>query len=254
MARLFASASTQYLKVSRAAVTAYPVTQVAWFNAVDQGTPQTLVCLSDDSVDTACQRIYVDESGGTYRTFAQSIEDGGGNEKAQINGWTPNVWQHLAGVFRSSTSRSIYLNGSSASNVNSVTFDAGMNATSIGFLDRLSPTQYMNGGLAQAALYNAWLSDTDIMRMVKKRLSPLLVRPQSLIAYWALRHGDNADWLGRFGMAAVNAPIDTVSPPIVYPERDDPVWGLVLPRYRPRRYWVVLKAPAGNPWYAYAQQ
>lgn len=252
MARQFDDAASEYLGNASTPVLGVPLTLVGWFNSDDNTASGTLVsvcadagseyfqlvaagAVAGDPVRITCRNDVTTEQADTTTTFLQG------------------VWHHAAGVFTSSTSRDVYLDaGGKGSNTNAAT-PVGLDRIGIGVVNRGTPFVFMSGLLAELAIYNTWLTIGEIGLLYYHRYSPLKVRPQNLVAYYALRHGDNWDWLGRYPLLPHNTPSDGASPPIVYPERDDPVWGLVLPRYRPRRYWVVLKAPAGNPWYAYAQ-
>ena len=67
--------------------------------------------------------------------------------------------------------------------------------------------QFFPGYLADVALWNIDLSDSDVAALAKG-VSPLHIRPDYLIAYWPLagRHDPEIDRVGGFQMTLVNAP------------------------------------------------
>lgn len=258
MGRYFDDASSEYLAVSKKAVSGAPLSFVAWFNSVDDAVSDCLLAVTDYSDDRDFVMMYVAQA--TDKVYMQWTPQTNSHAAITTTTVTYGSWQHACGVAAAQDDLRVYLNGGSkgtSAGPGAVIWWANIDTTCIGarVYNGGANSVFAHGGICQVAAYNCALTDTDAALFHHRRYSPLKVRPQNLVAYWALRHGDNADWLGRYAMLPYNTPGDMAPPPIVYPERDDPVWGLVLPRYRPRRYWIVAKAPvAGNPWYAYAQQ
>src|ERR1700741_5384202 len=89
------------------------------------------------------------------------------------------------GVWSASKSRSAYFNGGGKATNSATQTPSGINATAIGaFLDT-SPDRYHAGMVAEAAIWNVALTDAEVA-VLAAAISPLAVRPGSLVAYWPL--------------------------------------------------------------------
>lgn len=97
--------------------------------------------------------------------------------------YSANTWHHVCGVFTSNTSRTIYLDAAgSATNTTSLTptlidIVTIAAARKSGFVDN-----YLNGSLAEVAIWNAALTEPEV-KSLSAGMSPKLVRPQSLVLY-----------------------------------------------------------------------
>jgi hypothetical protein len=124
---------------------------------------------------------------------------------------TLNTYAHIAAVFAAVDDRRVYLNGG-----NKVTDDAtsktpaGIDTTSIGRRSTSAPALYASGRIAEAAIYNAALTDDEIAELAAGA-SPLLVRPDALVAYWPLvgRDYPEPDLVGGFPMSLYPVSTDT---------------------------------------------
>jgi len=99
---------------------------------------------------------------------------------------------------------------------------AGLDATVIGRSGDSTPTEYWDGEIAEAAIWNVQLSLTDIEALAAG-FSPLFVRPDALKAYWPMggalsaNDSDN-DIAGAFNMTSSGSPTTADHPPvIIYP-------------------------------------
>lgn len=93
------------------------------------------------------------------------------------------AWGHAAGVFTSTTSRAALLNGGGkGTNVTSIAAPTSPNRTSIGLRDNAADDVPFTGSIAEFGLWNVALDDAEVASLAAG-FSPLLVRPQSLIAY-----------------------------------------------------------------------
>ena len=245
MARLFDDAATEHLDNSNAPVASYPLSMGGWFNTDDLINGQTLISIAQAARgDEYFALVLGVNIAGDFLDASVRSQVAGAQHARTTVGIQANTWHHGLGVFTSATSRASYIDGGGkgvdAVNCTPVSVDR----MSIARICDISPSFYMSGGIGEVFIYNCPLTDTDAALLFYRRWSPLKVRPQNLVAYWVLRGGDNADWMGRYPVLPVNTPSDVaLLPDIVYPEPDDPVWGLVLPRYRPkRRIWVLTSA------------
>ena len=130
-----------------------------------------------------------------------------------------NEWNHLSGSWVATNSRIVYLNaGGKGTNANACT-NPTIDSIRIG----QRPDEYsysFTGRLAEAAMWNVVLTDTEHY-ILSRGCSPLMVRPQSLVAYWPLigRTSPEIDIVGGYDMTLVNAPTVGDHPPVLYPPR-----------------------------------
>jgi hypothetical protein len=221
MSRLFDDASSQTLASATAPLTAAPLTMVCWFNSDDIDSHQVLMSLSDTASDNNYFVLTI--RGASAGDFVQAVVDGSGDADGTAttsSGYSANTWHHAAAVFASTTSQAAYIDGGSkGSNTSSAATPLSVDAFGIGFFNRLSPVQYMSGKIAEAAIWNVALNDAEIAALAKG-YSPLLIRPQSLVAYWPLFGNDSPEpdrWKNRYDLTLTNAPTKADHPRIYYP-------------------------------------
>jgi len=106
-------------------------------------------------------------------------------------------WNHLAGVMVGVSERYSYLNGDVANkgtNTTTITSLAGLfNRTNVGSLYPVTTNQQTTQGrVAHPAIWNAALTDAEIV-MLSQGVSPLLVRPESLVFYVPYLGRDTSD-------------------------------------------------------------
>ena len=188
MARSFANASSEYLRVSSAVVTATPLTLACWFNVNNVTAEHTLISICDDATNTNMFALNASgvQAGDPVRAYATT---GVGAFAVTTTGYTASTWHHAAGVFTSSTDRAAFIDGGSKGTATDDLTPTGLDRTAIAVLDRLSPASYVDGEIAEAAIWDAALTDGEVASLAAG-YSPLLIRPTSLKAYWPL----DRDW------------------------------------------------------------
>ena len=126
-------------------------------------------------------------------------------------------WFHLAGVF-TYPARALYVNGTSeVTQTSNISIDPS-NAT-IFNIGRDHSGKYWDGGIAEAAAYDAALSAADIAALAAG-FSPLLVRPDKLIGYWPLGGGyfpATVNPIGSTSLSVNSSPSAESHPRIFYP-------------------------------------
>jgi hypothetical protein len=178
MARAFVAASSQYLEIASAILTAPPVTLACW--ALPSASAFAAMCVANNGSTQNYLAIYC--SGGNLVARANDGGAATGSGKA----FTASQWNHFAGVFASTTSRTSYVNGVAGSTESTASTPSGINRTAIGRLSSSSPAgSYFDGSLAEAAIWNIALTATDLAALAAG-VSPLLVRPDALVAYWPI--------------------------------------------------------------------
>jgi len=215
MARLFDAASAQYLEIDQAVVTAVPFTMACWANFADNTDLQYVMALADLSEPDQSFRLGKDTPGNENDIIAVSYD--GTTKKASTTAKaTAGTWHHICGVFASSTSRAAYLDGGNKGTDTTSSTPTGIDRTSIGRVGDSTPGYDTDGAVAEAAIWNAALTDAEVV-VLATGVSPLLVRPQSLVFYMPLIRDDDEDIVGGLSMTATNSPTISAHPRVVYP-------------------------------------
>ena len=220
MARGFAAASSQYLS-GGAVITALnqPMTVSLWMygTAGTLGIPfyQGYASHSDDY-----RRInWYGATDGRIAVVSNRLK---GNDHVAFSTVTRStgVWFNVVGVYASETLASIYIDGgdkqSATNTLAAPTYSS--NQLNIGRSGGSSPTYYCNAYIAECGMWNVALTDAEVA-ILAKGYSPLMVRPQSLVAYWPLigRTSPEIDLVSSYNMTLVNAPTAAAHQRIIYP-------------------------------------
>lgn len=220
MARDF-NGSTQYL--SRAApATGYPVSFGGWFNP--DGFGGFMMALADTAGAENYLGMSLTAVSGTLNATARN----GANFRIWTTtaGASTGVWQHLFVVFTDATTCIAYIDGVSTGAYSDTTntTPAGIDSLSIGVLLRSSAVAFYDGKGAETAIWSVALSALDVASLAAG-YCPLLVRPQSLVAYWPMfgRQGatlGEESWVGAFPLTdTADCPLADHPNRIIYPSR-----------------------------------
>lgn len=180
MAYSFTAASSMYLSVDSAPVTALPLTMCLWIYATSTGAAKATFCMGHKQGGNRSQ-IQINSNDTVAVTYVGTLGIGSVSSASTV---TLNAWYHMCFVAESATSRTLYLDGVS---VGTSTVNAGVpgayNNVSIGsrFVNS-AVGAYHNGYLAEAAIYNEALSAADVSALAKG-YSPQFVRPEKLQFY-----------------------------------------------------------------------
>lgn len=239
MARSFASASSQNLS-SSVLLTPMPMTMSCWFNpSVITGTgASTLMAISaNDAVGGGFLLDFVRQGSDATRPIRAATWTGNGGNFVASSLAGPTAagsWAHAAGVWASSANRVAYFNGTAGTANTATRSPSGPNRTTIGavYFASASLVNYMDGVIAEAGIWSAALNANEIAALARG-VSPLTLRPESLVAYWPLwgihdpeidLHPRSADATSR-PLTLVNAPTQANHAPVVpYSRR---LWGTV---------------------------
>jgi len=199
-----------------ASPSASPLTLAAWFNADGFTGADEVIALTDSSVTNRYIGIrlsssncgaHVDSASG----FAESLMGSGGSGLGS--------WTHVGGVFASTTSRLVYVNGSPGTENTGTSSTVTIDTLGIGGLIHSSPTNTVNGKIAEVAVWTAGLSAAE-MAALANGVSPLLIRPGSLYAYLPLldKASPSIDLIGANGSTWSDTPASFQDhPPIIRP-------------------------------------
>jgi hypothetical protein len=130
-----------------------------------------------------CFRLILRISGNV----AVTTSDASSTDLAETSAPSANTVFHAAGVWASSTSRSVYLDGANKVTDTAASTPSGINRAAIGVSRASSIDQAFNSGgrLAEAGFWNAALTDEEIAALAKG-IPPIMIRPQNLVAYLPL--------------------------------------------------------------------
>jgi hypothetical protein len=220
MSRSF-NGTTDYLSYAGAVDTGHPMSFALWFNKPNT-TFKTAFSISNTNVSNPNRNSIVLSNTPNVRAF--SANSGGATTASAIStaNYSTNTWHHACAVFSSNSSRTIYLDGgNSATNTTAVSVNTvSFVATTIGgFSNSGSIGQPCGGMIAEVAVWNGNLTADDAATLAKG-ISPLLVRPAILVAYWPLygNASPEVELRNRYEMT-VNGTTKDVQPRIFLPSR-----------------------------------
>lgn len=196
MARDFVDTdSGQFLSVENAPAISYPVTLAGWARNLNPSSDSCgVLTITDISSGFEGFALLAIPAVATFSVQAMSSSASADDWAA--SGTVAHVsdqWHHCAAIFASSTSRFAYVDGGqkieqtdsntpTLANFDTYTIGRRRNATHFAVL--------MQGGIAEVGLWDVSLSDEEIASLAAG-MTPLMVRPQSLLGYWPLS--------GRYG-------------------------------------------------------
>lgn len=219
MARSFARASSQYLTSSTLPVTAAPFTVGGWLRRGNSATTQNVFGLG---LSSALKFFGINWSSTDFKPRAQHFD--GTNNGIATGTTVISVGDvvHLCGVFTSTSSRSIYVNGSHETTDSTAvgnaftpdrfdlaTVDAGSG----------SKTDHLQGDLWEWAVWNVALTAAEIASL-GKGFAPPMIRPQSLLRYYPLfgNASPEPDRARGAGLTLTNSPTKADHGRMLYPQ------------------------------------
>jgi hypothetical protein len=224
MARAFDDASSEYLQTGTWSNLALPITIACWFYSDDLTIHQRPVSVLDHTnaqYDFISLQLRGNEAGDPVAAQAQLVETFGMSKSG--SGYSANTWHHIVGVFASTTSRTVYLDGVAGTEDTTSIASNGYSRTEIGRVsegDGTSDLQYMSGNVAEFGLWSVVLTATEIAALAAGFWPPM-IRPASLHSYSPLigRLSPEIDRVGGNDLTLFNTPTTAAHPPVIYPER-----------------------------------
>jgi hypothetical protein len=212
MARDF-NGSTDAAKASTAfGLSAFPVSISAWVLCDTTTADQTVVGIGRNDTTNYFQ-LFVRTANTVRARSASGGSFGTATSSATV---TDGVWTHVAGVWVSSTNRSVYVNGANkVTDTNSCPFPAsGLDRSSIGVLYQSSDSTFLDGKVANVGIWAAELNDSEVAAL-GKGFSPALIRPASLLECMYL-FGNNSPETGIKGTSFTLTGTAKASSPRIY--------------------------------------
>lgn len=218
MAHGYERASSEYEYMSQAAITGPPMTMAAWFNTTDMDNHQVVMSIANSGSDINYWNIFAAGANPGDHAYSTARDSDGTNFSETTNGYSSGVWHHICGVFAAADDRTIVLDGDWANRGTSAVSrsPSGVNKTAIGVNCRQTLQWYMNGKIAEAAIWNAGLTEAE-NAILAKGYSALFVRPQNLIEYWNLFVLAPVSRITGNQLTKVGQPSKEPHPGILYP-------------------------------------
>jgi hypothetical protein len=204
MAYQFTAASSQYLSVGSAPVTAAPLTMACWFNMPDNAGAALIYLGPTTNNDRFALFASGDAAGDPVRfDCIEAAVTAAASAALTTSSYSNNTWSHACGVASSASSRTVYLNGGSSGTNTDTRTPTTPNRLTVGArLATNSPGVYANGLIAEVGIWNAALTAAEIASLAKGMTCDK-VRPQSLVFYAPLVR-DLIDAKGRLAITNNN--------------------------------------------------
>lgn len=208
---------TQFLNTptTGAVVGGMPLTMACWFYPNNVTTRYTLMSLSNDLINWIGGGYLMSAMGNVAGDPVGIGTDQNGITAANSTaGYNAATWNHACGVFTSTTSRTVYLNGGNSA-TNTVSHsptapNAGLRIAR--FINNFS--FYLAGQIAECGIWSAALNADEVASLAKGMTCDK-VRPQNLVFYAPLVR-DLIDQKG--GIAITNNNAATIANhPRIYP-------------------------------------
>jgi hypothetical protein len=216
MSRSFAAASSEYLNNdSFTSISGVPFSMACWLYFTDATNDRPGLFIGDKDAVNHRAQIQFQDTGAVlnfqYETSVGATEASGGS-------MVVNTWYHIAGVLAATNSGFAYLDGvQGTEQTNDVGDLTAIDRVAIGAEAGSTPAEYMDGNVAEAAVWNVALTQADITALAAG-YSPLFIKPQNLVFYLPMIRDNDVDWIGGLSMTANGTPTVADHPPkIIYP-------------------------------------
>jgi len=207
MSRLFDDGSSQYLEIDSTPITDYPFSMSAWIYCDDLTLGQAILMLIDKSESTRYWGIGLGGDVESDPAWNRARNYGSSYLAYTSSGYSANTWHNIVGIFTSSISRDIYIDGGSKGSETTNVAVTTPDRLSIGRIGGTSPSNYFSGRIAEVGFWSAILSAGNITSL-KNKDAPSIVDASNLKCYWPLIDDDDDD-KGGYNMTAYNSPTFT---------------------------------------------
>ena len=177
--------SSQYGEIASFSLTASPCTLAAWVkSASTSGSGKSILAVCG----AGFHYHLIGQSTALGKWYCASRAGGSEAYAAGTTAPTTSDWVHVCGVFGSSTSRVLYVNGvnegSNATSVAPTLSKLALGIRSDGATPSSQPS-WFTGQIAEAAIYSAALDAAQVASLAAGA-SPIIVAPASLVFYCRL--------------------------------------------------------------------
>lgn len=226
MSVLLNDAASEYIYVNSVPLSAAPLTMACKFYQDDLAGSQAIMFMGDKDSDVHYFELRTIDSGhatlfNQARFNVRSNVDSVFAAAADLAD-TANQWYHIAGTVETAGDKYCYLNGVPGAVQSSNVDPSAIDRVAFGAMARLSVGSYLSGGVAEAAIWNVVLTQAEISSLAAG-YSPLLIRPQRLVAYWPLIRegaaGVYKDIIGGLDTTESGGSVVAPHPRVIYPDQ-----------------------------------
>ena len=215
--------STQICGTSIPILSSGDVSISAWVNVADLGNDGCVFYVGNNSTVNRFSIMFV----AATDTIKMITHLGTAENIAASTGTVSlDTWHHAGGKYTSSgTTGTAFLDGANKGTDSTDPGSTyGFSDTFIAVLYTGSPSAYFDGIVAEIGIWDIALPDSAFA-MLGKAVSPLMVYPQSLIAYYPLwgRSSLTLDIVGKQNMSKLFGPTVTAHPRVQYPYNQIPL-------------------------------
>jgi len=180
MSREFVRANTQFLSVDSAPITGAPLSFGCFAKPNNGSNVMGLFWIGDKDQPSqywalktypASDRIKYTPRAGSSELFLVTT--------TQFN---VGAWNHVLAVSAAANDHRVYVNGGGKGTSSATRAPANADRVALGRMMDSTPSEAFDGGIAEAAIWNAALTDDEAVRLAAG-WSPKLVRPDALVFY-----------------------------------------------------------------------
>ncbi len=221
--RQLVETSGQMAGATSAPVSSYPCTISAWYKPLNNTSNHSIVYIGST---TDQRRFLIYRTGSSSNNVAVLDNRSDGGSTIQIlAGTTPvtntGAWYHIVGVYASSTSRKLYVNGVQENSDTSAMTTTSLNRIGVGARGAPAPFYglYAYARIAHVAVWNVALSDAEIGELAKGA-NPRWIQRDAQKMYEPMWTGlsPEPDLSGNSsaGLGLTNSPASSVDNPPVF--------------------------------------
>lgn len=247
MAIVTSTSGPKYAIYSGAVVSATPLTMAAWMYPLNVTEDHYPIGISAASgLNNWGIALYGNYTGFGTDKVAAFCDDGTppAGYAVASGSFTANSWQHVCGVFTSSTSRTCYRDGGNSGS-DTTNRTPTCNRTMVGALMANGTAYGATCRIAEAAFWSAALTAAEVASLAQG-VCPLDIRPASLVAYYPCggHYGRNSKdrWKNKYDMTDTNSPTYTDHARVIYPQAF--TWPRLGFAAAPTtKYWIFNRKP-----------
>jgi hypothetical protein len=209
--REFVAASSQQFTNNIPTVSATPITLAVWGRPTSLTISQLALGIASSTNGWRHELTFSGAvSGDPYRAISTTSS----SAVAEAAPYSINQWQHLAGVFGSSTSRILSPNGLPAATNTTTRSIANFDTVTVGARYD-SAALFFSGAIAEACIWSVALTADEVLSL-SLGASPFFIRPASIIFYAPLTGNSTEPNIVGGPLVSVNSPDVSADHPRIY--------------------------------------
>lgn len=171
-------------------VSGYPFTFSAWIKTpgpADGTDDMVIVSIADPSYASKYYGICIRNYSSSYKPVIVARDGGSERVKSFNQNLADDTWHQVVGVFSSSNTRKLYIDGNyTGQSTSEVSFIANAINTNIGRWGDNTPSEYFNGMIDNVMIWDKALSDEEIMNYYN---NPPAGNESNLVGMWNFNEG-----------------------------------------------------------------